>query len=544
MTLAAMLDGRRRLTAGLALLAGLGAAVAFPPFGVLPGLLGYGLMMALIDAAPEETPLKSAFWRGWLAGTLYFLLATWWVAEAFMVDAKNQGWMAPFAVGLLAAGLGLFWGGAAVLYRWLKPPGLLRPVVFAGVFCLFEWLRGHILTGLPWDLAGETWRAGSAPSQAAALVGAYGLSWITVLLGAAPALIVETDVRRERIAVGGAVVLAIAALYAFGAVRLSGAKPPAANAPIIRVVQANIDQESKYDQAMFEGIVHRYVTLTAQPAARLPDIIVWPEGAVPDAANDYLTPKTWTRAAIVGALKPGQTLLLGAYRIDGPPDNPVYYNTLLALRGQPGDVALTGMYDKFRLVPFGEYLPLESVLAPLGFKNLVHIGDGFSAGPRPQAIRPVGIPPVQPLICYESLFPGFTREGAAKGGRAQWIANVSNDAWFGRTYGPIQHLNLASYRAIEEGLPMVRATPTGVSAVIDAYGRIRPGAVLGQGVAGVIDAPLPPALPPTLFSRLGDKLFWLFMFLSAAAAAKGRYGAKGRVGIPIVGHPIVTFRTP
>ena len=524
MTLAELVRGRRGVALGLSLLAGLGAALAFPPFGILPGVLGYGLMMALVDASAPDKPLKSAFWRGWLAGTIYFLVATWWVAEAFMVDAANQGWMAPFAVSLLAAGLGLFWGGAAAVYRWLRPSGLWRPVVFAGVFCLFEWLRGHVLTGLPWDLAGETWKAGSAPSQAAAVFGAYGLSWITVLIGAAPWLIVETEAPRTRIAVGAGVVAALVALYGFGALRLSGAKPPAANAPIVRVVQANIDQSSKYDQAMFESIVRRYVTLTAQPAARTPDIVVWPEGAVPDAANDYLTEGTWTRAAIVGALKPGQTLLLGAYRVDGTTEAPVYYNTLLALRADPaGGLTKTATYDKFRLVPFGEYLPFAGVLGPIGFKDLVHIGDGFSAGPRPHAIRPPGMPPVQPLICYESLFPGFTREGAAKGGgRAAWIANVSNDAWFGKTYGPVQHLNLASYRAIEEGLPMVRATPTGVSAVIDAYGRIRPGAMLGQGIAGVIDAPLPPALAPTLFSRWGDKLFWLFMFLSAAAAAKGR----------------------
>ena len=526
MTLAVLVSGRPRLVVALSLLAGLGAALAFPPFGVLPGLIGYGLMMALIDASAPEKPLKSAFWRGWLAGTIYFLIATWWVAEAFMVDAKEQGWMAPFAVGLLAAGLGLFWGGAAALYRWLRPSGLLRPVVFAGAFCLFEWLRGHVLTGLPWDLAGETWKAGSAPSQAAALVGAYGLSWVTVLLGAAPALIVETDVRRRQLAVSAGIVTALAALYGFGALRLAGAKAPGANAPIVRVVQANIDQASKYDQAMFESIVHKYVTLTAMPAARTPDIVVWPEGAVPDAANDYLTKGTWTRAAIVSALKPGQTLLLGAYRVAGTTENPIYYNTLLALRAQPDGLALTGVYDKFRLVPFGEYLPLARVLGPIGFKDLVHIGDGFTSGPRPRPIRPAGMPPVQPLICYESLFPGFTREGAAKGGRAAWIANVSNDAWFGKTYGPVQHLNLASYRAIEEGLPLVRATPTGVSAVIDAYGRVRPGALLGQGVAGVIDAPLPPALSPTLFSRLGDALFWLFMLLSAAAAAKGR-GPRG-----------------
>ena len=523
MNLADRLHGRPRLAAGLSLLSGLGAALAFPPFGVLPGLLGYGLLMALADASAAETPLKSAFWRGWLAGSLYFLIATWWVAQAFMVDATAQGWMAPFAVGLLAAGLGLFWGGATTLYRWLRPSGAWRLAVFAGAFCLFEWLRGHVLTGLPWDLAGESWKAGSAPSQAAALFGAYGLGWITVMLGAAPALIAQTEARRARIAFGAAVVVAVVGLFGFGAARLAGARPPVANAPIVRVVQANIDQASKYDQAMFESIVRKYVVLTAQPAARTPDIVVWPEGAVPDAANDYLTPGTWTRAAIVGALKPGQTLLLGAYRVAGSREEPLYYNTLLALRAQQDGLAVTGVYDKFRLVPFGEYLPLAGVLGPIGFKDLAHIGDGFSAGPRPRPIHPAGLPPVQPLICYESLFPGFTREGAAKsGGRAAWIANVSNDAWFGKTYGPVQHLNLASYRAIEEGLPMVRATPTGISAVIDAYGRVRPGASLGQGVAGVIDAPLPPALPPTLFSRMGDGVFWLFMIVSVIAAANGR----------------------
>ena len=160
----------------------------------------------------------------------------------------------------------------------------------------------------------------------------------------------------------------------------------------------------------------------------------------------------------------------------------------MALRAEAGDLRVTGLYDKHRLVPFGEYLPAESLLAPIGFKKLVHVGDGFTAGPPPAPIAPAGLPAVQPLICYESLFPGFTRAGALAAGRAAWIVNVSDDAWFGRTSGPWQHLNIASYRAIEEGLPIVRATPTGVSAVIDAYGRIAPGERLDHGAMGVIDA--------------------------------------------------------
>jgi apolipoprotein N-acyltransferase len=522
--LAEALD-RRWPAAGLALLAGAAAALAFSPFGVLPGVLGYALLMTLWDRAAATRRLRSAFWRGWLAGTVFFLIATWWVAEAFFVDAKDQGWMAPFAVSLLAAGLGLFWGAAGALYAWIRPEGAGRPLVFAACFCLFEWLRGHILTGFPWDLAGETWRAGSAPSQAAALVGAYGLSWITVAACAAPGLLWPGPRRRADWAGAACAVIAIAALFGFGAWRLAAA--PAAPAPRtwVRVVQANVDQASKYDDALFRSILGRYLALTARPAAHTPDVVIWPEGAIPDAVNDYLAPDTWTRAAIVAALRPGQTLLLGGYRLTGPADRPDAYNSLLAFRAQAGDLAPTGIYDKFRLVPFGEYLPAEGLLAPLGFKKLVHVTDGFNAGPPPRPIAPAGVPPVQPLICYESLFPGFVSHGARIGGRPAWIVNVSNDAWFGRTSGPWQHLNIASYRAIEEGLPMVRATPTGVSAIIDAFGRALPGAELGQGAFGVIDAPLPPPLPPTPYSRWGETFFWLAVTLSAAF---GRYPRMSR----------------
>ena len=513
----------------LALVAGAGAALAFPPFGFLPGLLGYALLMGLWDAAAPGARLKSAFWRGWLAGTIFFLISTWWVGEAFYVDAKDQGWMAPIAVALLAAGLGLFWGGAGLLYAWFRPGGALRPILFAGCFSLFEWLRGHVLTGFPWDLAGETWPAGSPISQAAALVGAYGLGWITLAACAAPALLWPGPRRRADGFAAGLAAVALTALYGYGAIRLAHPAPEPAGAPWVRVVQANVDQESKYDEALFRSILERYTRLTAQPPApaspRAPDIVIWPEGAIPDSVNDYLAPDTWTRAAITGALKPGQTLILGGYRLAGSAEHPLAYNSLFAFRVRGGDLVMTGLYDKFRLVPFGEYLPAESLLAPLGFKKLVHVTDGFDAGPRPRPISPEAVPPVQPLICYESLFPGFVRQGATIGGRPAWIVNISNDAWFGKTSGPWQHLNIASYRAIEEGLPMVRATPTGVSAVIDAYGRIRPGAQLAQGAQGVIDAPLPPASTPTPFSRWGETIFWLMMTLSAAI---GRYAWMNR----------------
>lgn len=498
---------------GLALAAGLAAALAHPPFGILPGLLGYAALLWLLDAVDGPRPLRSAFFRGWLTGLSYFGLSTWWIAEAFMVDAANQGWMAPFAVGAMAAGMALFWGLAAVLYRLIRPIGVRRLLVFAGAFAALEWTRGHILTGFPWNLPGETWRAGSAVSQTAALVGAYGLTWITLAIAAAPA--VWWDGRRGRIAVGAAAA-ALAALYVGGAL-----VPPAAasgpDAPTVRIVQADIPQESKWDAARFAQIVQAYVSLTARPYAGKPaDIVVWPEGALPLAINDYMVPGSWVRQAIVDALQPGQLMLIGGYRYEGTPDKPVYYNSLVALRRTADDVEVVGIYDKHRLVPFGEYLPADALMTRLGVKSMAHLGDGFATGPEPRPLRVAPDLLVQPLICYESLFPRLAKP--VPGVRA--IVNVSNDAWFGVTSGPLQHLNLASYRAIETGTPIIRATPTGVSALIDARGRILPGARLKLGESGVIDGKVSDVGSPTLFTKLGHWPFGLLLLVSFVAAIR------------------------
>ena len=524
--------------AALSLLAGFAAALAHPPFGFLPGLLGYGLLLAMVDRSDAAHPLRSAFWRAFLAGTAYFAIGCWWVAEAFFVDAAEQGWMAPFAVVLLAAGLGLFWGLGGLVYRALRPSHpVLKVLVFAGALSLLEWMRGHVLTGFAWNLPGETWKAGSAPSQAAAMVGAYGLTWITLFaIGALAAPFAFGRRRSSWTAFVGAVVL-IAGLYGYGAYHLSHGGSWIADGPTVRVVQADVRQELKYDPEKFQDIVFRYLRLTAQPLSQpslrtlkgpppspgFPDIVIWPEGSIPAAANDVLRPSSWTYDAIAGALRPGQILLMGTYRLDERAVRPTYYNSLYVIRREAVGLKVLGVYDKYRLVPFGEYMPAETLMSAIGFKKLVHVADdGFTPGPRPQPLSAPGLPTVQPLICYESLFPGFVSAGARLSGqRAQWIVNVSNDAWFGQTSGPLQHLNLASYRAIEEGLPIVRATPTGVSAVIDAEGR--PLRTLGLGKSGVIDAPLPgPRLERTSYSRYGETFFWLMLVLSGLSALTQR----------------------
>jgi apolipoprotein N-acyltransferase len=503
-----------------ALLAGLACGVAHPPFGLLPGLLGYSLMLLRLETIHGERPLRAAFGLGWLAGLGYFAVCTWWIAEPFLVDARTYGWMAPFAVVLMGGGLALFWGAAACAYRALRPRSAWKVLVFAGVFSAAEWLRGHVFTGFPWDLPGETWAAGSAPSQAAAVVGSYGLTWITLALAAAPAILMLPVRRLAQAGLLVAAGIGLTVLYAGGAGRLAAATGPprAKDAPTIRVVQANIDQKDKWKPENLGQVFDAYAGLTQRPAAVRPDIIIWPEGALPAVIDDLIAPGSPFAPRLRDLVHPGQTLLMGANRAepDGRGDYR-YFNTLVAFRRDAETLRVAGYYDKHRLVPFGEFMPLGKLAGKLGIRSLVHMPDDFTAGPAPKPLIVEGVPPVQPLICYEALFPRL-----AHGPRPKWILNVSNDAWFGQGSGPLQHLNIASYRAIEEGLPIVRATPTGVSAIIDAQGRILRDKALGLGAFGVIDARLPDPAAPTLYSRLGDSLFAGLLGLSALAWLFGR----------------------
>jgi len=508
---------------GGALAAGLAAASAHPPFGVLAGLLGYAVMLRLVDA-PGPRPLRQAFFRGWLAGLGYFALSVCWIVEPFLVDAKTQGWMAPFALALMSGGLALFWGAASAAYRATRARGFARLLVFAGCLAGAEWLRGHLFSGFPWNLPGETWRAGSAPSQAASLVGAYGLTWVTLALAAAPAVLFDARSRRARGAALALAAVVLAALYAFGLARLGHAAPVPLDAPSVRIVQADIDQKDKWRPENLDQIFQTYLALTRRPAAEKPDLVVWPEGALPAVIDDLLAPGRPYGPALAEALAPGQTLMMGVNRAGrGPDGGALYFNSLAAFRREPEGLRLAGLYDKHHLVPFGEYMPAAELATRVGFRSLVHMPEDFTAGPPARPMVVAGLAPLQPMICYEALFPGLAGRGDGSAGlRPAWILNVSNDAWFGKASGPLQHLNLASYRAIEQGLPMVRSTPTGVSAVIDAYGRTRPGARLGLGDFGVIDTRLPPGLPPTFYVRHGDLPFLGMLALSAVLAASRR----------------------
>ena len=509
---------RSAVLAGSAALAGgVLAALAFPPFGFLPGLAGFALILWALDR-PAPHPLRAAAFRGWLAGLGYFSVSVAWIVEPFLVDARTHGWMAPFALVLMAGGLSLFWAAAGAAWRRLRPQGGARVLVFAGAFAGAEWLRGHLLTGFPWNLPGEAWPAGSPLSQGAALVGAYGLTWITLVLAAAPAWILDPGTPGRRLSRAATVMVPALVLFAWGAHRIAGT-PAGEAGPRVRIVQADIDQKTKWRPENLPSILRTYVDLTRRPAAQAPDIVVWPEGALPAIINDLMIPGQGWRETLASALAPGQVLAMGANRAEVRPDGGVaYHNSLVVLEGTGSDLAVAGVYDKHRLVPFGEFIPLGDLAGRIGLRSLVHMPEDFTAGPPPRPLQLARLPAFQPMICYEALFPGFTRAAARRAGeRPAWILNVSNDAWFGRASGPWQHLNMARYRAIEEGLPIVRSTPTGISVVIDSSGRLI-GPVLGLGTVGVIDQPLPAARPPTPYVRFGDVPFLVLLLISGALA--------------------------
>ena len=352
---------------------------------------------------------------------------------------------------------------------------------------------------------------------------------MTVALCAAPALLFDPVSRRAKAVVGGLALAGLAGLYGFGLARLAHTPGPAPGAPLVRLVQANIDQKEKWKPENLPQVFASYMTLTQQPAARAPDIVVWPEGALPAVIDDLITPGSPYLTGLVDGLRPGQTLMMGANRAGlGPGGKVAYFNSLIAFRREArdgfgyGGLRVTGIYDKHRLVPFGEFLPFGRLATRWGIRSLVHMPEDFTAGPEPRPLSPLGVPPVQPLICYEAVFPQVTADAAKRAGlRPAWILNVSNDAWFGATSGPWQHLNIAGYRAIEAGLPIARATPTGVTAMLDAYGRVVGGRSLGLGREGVVDALLPAALPPTPYAR-SNEIFLATMLLTSVLMAVAR----------------------
>ena len=509
------LEGVRRLLAAAA--GGAVAALSLPPAGAWPALIvGIGLLIWLLDGVSRQPGamrrrLGLAALTGWSFGFGYFVISLYWLGFAFLVDADRFAVLMPLGVAALPAGLALFWAAAAAgaILLW-QPFGPGRAVLLAVALAAGEWLRGHVITGFPWNAPGYAAGALDGLAQGAAVVGIYGMT-LLVLLWAGLAAVVATETLSRRAMVAVISVLATAPIaLAAGHWRLASASSAMFDDVGLRIVQANIPQADKWRSERQNEIVEAHLDLSTAGGFAGVTHLVWPESAVPMLIDEAPA----ARDRLVGRLPDDVTLLLGALRREfedaaGAPGVRVY-NSIFALAGS-GEIM--ARYDKWRLVPFGEYLPLEALLKPLRLRKLVPLPLGFSAGEAPHTVAIDGTPAFAPLVCYEAIFP---RALIDREDRPDWLLNVTNDGWFGNTAGPYQHLEQARFRAIEEGLALVRAANTGISAVIDPYGRILHRLRLGE--AGRIDSPLPRPLPPTIYARWGDLAFFFMLAIAGLIA--------------------------
>lgn len=527
-TILAELRGWRRHLA--AFVAGAVSVLALPPYDFLPVLfVTVPFLVWLLDGVGEPTRSRRrrVMWRagavGWWFGFGYFFLGLYWVGHAFLVEADKFAFLLPVAVTLLPAGLGLFTSAATALARLFWFRGYRRVVVLALAWTIFEWLRGHVLTGFPWNLIGESFTGSDALMQVAALVGAYGLSLIALLIVGSPASFdtrtspAQRAVDGELLAVPLIALASLALLWVGGAARLSSAEMTYAEGVNVRIVHPNTPFADNWnDPDRLLTIIGQLLRMSREPTPERPQgidggtVVVWPENAVPV----LLAREPYVLGAIGRILPDGAKLIAGSNRGEPEPGGPstrlrVFYNSLYVVDSN-GEIAAT--YDKHHLVPFGEYVPLRHWLGRIGLRQLVQFQGSFDVGPGPVTLALPGLPPVSPLICYEVIFPG---EVVAPGARPDWLVNITNDAWFGKSAGPWQHFSQVRLRAVEQGLPLVRAANSGVSAVIDPYGRVVKS--LPLDARGVIDAALPAPLQPTLYARLGD-LFLAFLLIAAAGA--------------------------
>ncbi len=499
------LRGRRR--ALVALILGASSALALPPFHLVPILVpAFVWLMWLLDGTDAARwPWRAGMWTGFWFGFGHALVGVHWIAEPLLVDPARTVWLIPLALPGLAAALAAFPAltCALLVALPLQHAPVARVGALAALWTLSELLRGYLFTGFPWNLLGYVWAGTPATMQAAALMGVLGLTLVTVLAAAMPAVLAARDsdvggdsrtgcrrlnaVRATLVATLGLPVV----LWVGGAARLAGVETTLVPDVRLRLVQANIAQRDKWNPELRTAHLDRHLALSGILSDMPPTHVIWPETAVP-----FLLPNdTLARIRTATAVPAGGRLITGSVRSMVHDEQRWLHNALVTIDAAAD---IERVYDKSHLVPFGEYVPLRGVLQ---IDRIVPGQGDFTPGQGPRLLEVPGLPSMSPLICYEAIFPGRV---TPRGERPGWLLNLTNDAWFGTFAGPRQHFAIAIARAVEEGLPMVRAANTGISAVVDAHGRTV--ARLGIGERGVLDSGLPTALPPTPFARWGEAI--------------------------------------
>ena len=502
------LSGWRRY--GVAFLLGVSAVAALPPVDLSPLL--FVAFPGLLWLDEGSAGPSASFGLGYAFGLGFFVAGLYWISGALFVDIATFWWLVPIAAAGLPALFALYVGIALLATnlatKHLRLSGTARVFGFAIAWTAAEWVRGHAFTGLPWNLIGSTW-SGAFPGaiavlQSVAWIGIYGLSFLTVLAASLPALLGASSLvsisefRRWMPAIGAALLVLVPG--AAGAVRLE-MSPIAIGKTWLRIVQPSIPQTMKWEPGAAEINLRKLLNLSTAASTRPIAAIIWPEAATP-----FLLERDATVRREMAAIVPKQGYLITGALRGSPPQGPVVqiWNSIEAMNAH-GDIV--ARYDKAHLVPFGEYLPVRDALP---FKKITAGTVDLSAGEGPRTMVLAGLPPFAAAICYEAIFPGAIVNEQE---RPDWILNLTNDAWYGRSSGPFQHLASARTRTVEEGLPMVRVANSGISAVIDATGRVLERVNLDA--IGYADVALPAPGESTLYSRAGDWALVALLLLGA-----------------------------
>jgi apolipoprotein N-acyltransferase len=490
------LTGWRRNTA--LLICGALGTLTLPPFFLFPLIiLAFAGLFLLLTSAPTA---KRGFWDGWWWGMGFYTTGLYWLCIALLTDPDKFAWLLPFALLAVPAALSIYTGIACLITQCLGLKSLSGIFVFSVIWTLVEFARGHFLGGFPWNIEGYSLAHSDATLQLASLVGAYGLTWFVVWLGTLPAALVDGFTKKKK----AAFVLALAYGFlilgaAWGGWRLAvydqlPEKERFVAGVKLRLVQPNIAQELRWDPKTQAQGLHEHIRMTQLPGLENITHVIWPETAV----SYIIKPDTPLTTVLGHTIPPSALLITGGIRSDDTAPKWTVYNSIVAIDHQG---KIIGIYDKSKLVPFGEFLPLRQFLPKI---LTTPVGDtDFSRGPGPVTVSWGGLN-ISPLICYEVIFPEQAIDPAH---RPQVLLNVTNDAWFGLSTGPYQHFTMARMRAAEQGIPLIRAANTGISAVIDSFGRVV--SKLDLGTQGILDEKLPSVqTDPTIYSSYGNGLIW------------------------------------
>lgn len=488
----ATLQGWRRY--GFSFLLGALATLSLPPVHAFPIL--FAVFPALVWLLGSAARKRAAFALGWWFGFGFFVFGLYWIGNALLVFAAKFAWLLPFASAGLPAFLALFCG-LATLAAWFGRSHLGRALLLAAAWVAAEWLRGHVLTGFPWNLLGYAWAGSDGLLQLAALFGVYGSSFAVVLSACLPAAMAGAGAPWRFMAIAAAIPLAV---WTGGTLRLASAGEIAHVEGVgLRIVQSNIPQREKWDPTFRERNIRQFLEFSRRDRPDWITHVIWPE----TAATFFLGADAGLRRALASVVPSGGLLITGAPRRVGT--GPGVANAMLVL-DELGRIS--SHFDKFHLVPFGEYVPFADILP---IDKITHGKRGFTPGPGLRTIALKGLPAFSPLICYEIIFPGRV---IADTQRPDWLLNLTNDAWYGLSAGPHQHLAQARVRAVEEGLPLVRAAYTGISAVVDPFGRTLQRRELND--AGAIDSRLPARIAAPAYTIWRDWPILVILLLCVA----------------------------